>query len=46
MLVPPEPERTTDVAGVVGDMLVARDKGGPKLGKGLTIRKMIEEGRR
>jgi len=46
MLVPPEPERAGDVAAVVGDMLAARDKHGPKLGKGLTIRQMIDEGRR
>ena len=34
MLVPPEVERAGDIAGVVGDMLAVRDKGGPKLGKG------------
>jgi prevent-host-death family protein len=46
MLVPMESERAGDIDSVVGNMLAARDKGGPKLGKGLTIRQMIGEGRR
>ena len=46
MLVPPETEQVGDIAAIVGDMLAERDKGGPKLGKGLTIPQMIEEGRR
>lgn len=46
MLVPPEIERQGDIAAVVAEMLAARDHGGPKLGKGLTVRQMKEEGRR
>ena len=46
MLVPPETKVETDVAAVVGDMLAHRDQHGPKLGRGLSIRKLIEEGRR
>jgi prevent-host-death family protein len=46
MLVPPEPDNRADVAGLVKEMLRARDGGGPKHGKGMTVRQMIEEGRR
>ena len=46
MLVPPESPVATDVAAVVQDMLALRDQQGPKLGRGLTVRKLIEEGRR
>jgi len=45
MLVPPEPEARPDVAKVVAEMLAARDEGGPKLGKGATIRELRDEGR-
>lgn len=46
MLVPPEPENGGDVAGLVKEMLRVRDTQGPTLGKGLSARQMIEEGRR
>lgn len=46
MLVPPEPEHRGDVAQVIEDMLRTRDEQGPTLGKHLTIRQMIDEGRR
>ena len=46
MLVPPEPENRRDVAGLVAEMLRIRDEHGPTLGKNLTVRQMIEEGRR
>lgn len=46
MLVPPEPATGTDVAGLVEEMLTSRDEQGPTLGKKLTVRQMIEEGRR
>lgn len=46
MLVPPETERAGDITTVVGAMLATRDNHGPKLGKSLTARQMVEEGRR
>lgn len=46
MLVPPDMERETDVAAVVRGMLAQRDQQGPKLGRGLSVRQLIEEGRR
>jgi prevent-host-death family protein len=46
MLVPPEPQGRGDVGAVVREMLAARDKHGPTLGKGLTARRMRSEGRR
>ncbi len=46
MLVSPELPVETDVAAVVRDMLALRDEHGPKLGRGLTVRKLIDEGRR
>jgi prevent-host-death family protein len=46
MLVPPESQKPQDVATVVEEMLRARDEAGPTLGKRLTVRQMIEEGRR
>jgi prevent-host-death family protein len=46
MLVPPESDEQRDVAGTVREMLRVRDEQGPTLGKNLTIRQMIEEGRR
>jgi prevent-host-death family protein len=45
MLVPPEPETRGDIAAVVAEMLAARRKGGPKLGKDLTARQLRDEGR-
>jgi prevent-host-death family protein len=46
MLVPPEPESRGDVGLLVREMLKVRDDRGPTLGKNLTVRRMIEEGRR
>lgn len=46
MLVPPEEDKVTDVAAIVRSMLSLRDEQGPKLGRGLSIRQLIEEGRR
>ncbi|MBX3414035.1 MAG: type II toxin-antitoxin system prevent-host-death family antitoxin [Pirellulales bacterium] len=46
MLVPPEVEQETDVAAVVRAMLAQRDQQGPKLGRGVSVRQLIEEGRR
>ena len=46
MLVPAEPENRGDVAGLVKEMLRVRDEQGPTLGKNLTKRQLIEEGRR
>lgn len=46
MLVPPPPESTIDVRQVAREMLEWRDREGPTLGEDLTIRDLIEEGRR
>jgi prevent-host-death family protein len=46
MLVPPPKESKRDVKLVVKEMLEYRDRHGPVLGKDLTIRQLIEEGRR
>lgn len=46
MLVPPDSKTETDVSAVVRDMLADRDQQGPKLGRGLSVRQLIEEGRR
>ena len=46
LLVPPDAEARGDVATIVTDMLAARAENGPTLGKGLTIRRLREEGRR
>jgi prevent-host-death family protein len=46
MLVPAEFREPQDAAAVVEEMLRARDEGGPMLGKRLSVRRMIEEGRR
>lgn len=46
MLVPPEPKPRDDVARIVKEMLRVRDEEGPTLGKNLTIRQLMEEGRR
>jgi prevent-host-death family protein len=45
MLVPVQDQKT-DAAVVVREMLKYRDQHGPKLGSGLTVRKLIEDGRR
>jgi len=46
MLVPPESAERRDVALLVEEMLKVRDEQGPTLGKNLTVRQLIEEGRR
>ncbi len=46
MLVPPPPEVRADVRDVVTAMLEFRDNKGPKLGDNLTLRDLVEEGRR
>ena len=46
MLVPPDAEDRGDVESIVTDILAARAEHGPTLGKGWTIRRMREEGRR
>jgi prevent-host-death family protein len=46
MLVPPPAESPPDVKAVVQAMLAFRDSEGPILGKRLSIRELIEEGRR
>jgi prevent-host-death family protein len=46
LLVPPDVESTKDVRQVVREMLEFRDREGPTLGGKVTIRELIEEGRR
>jgi prevent-host-death family protein len=46
MLVPPEVRAKPNVAQVVREMLETRDRKGPKLGRGLTVRQLVSEGRR
>ena len=46
MLVPAETREGRDVATVIKEMLAVRDAGGPSLGPGLSIRQLIDEGRR
>ena len=46
MLVPPEKGSEANVAAIVRGMLAQREQQGPKLGRGLSARKLIEEGRR
>lgn len=46
MLVPPESHPKADAATVVRAMLEVRDREGPTLGRGLSSRDLIEEGRR
>jgi prevent-host-death family protein len=43
---PPSVENTKDVKQLVKDMLEWRDQHGPTLGNDLTVRDLIEEGRR
>jgi prevent-host-death family protein len=42
----PAGEETRDVAAVVEEMLAERDRRGPVLGEDLSVRELIEEGRR
>jgi len=44
MLIPPEREETADVSQVIGEMKELRR--GNRLGNGLTVRDLMEEGRR
>ncbi len=46
MLVPPPVESTKDIKQLVKEMLEWRDTHGPMLGDDLTVRDLIEEGRR
>jgi prevent-host-death family protein len=47
MLVPPaQTAKPKDVRHLVKEMLALRDKQGPKVGPNLTIRQLVEEGRR
>ncbi|HEX5272294.1 MAG TPA: type II toxin-antitoxin system prevent-host-death family antitoxin [Gemmataceae bacterium] len=46
MLVPPPAEPPADVKEVVRAMLQFRDQKGPTLGDDLTIRDLVEQGRR
>jgi prevent-host-death family protein len=46
MLVPPAAPPQPDVRRIVEEMLRIRGQQGPRLGKNLTIRQLIEEGRR
>lgn len=46
MLVPPEVDQGGDIAGLVEEMLRSRDEAGPTLGKHLSPRQLIDEGRR
>jgi len=45
-LVPADADEKMDVQQVIEEMLNYRDQHGPVLGDDLTVRKMIEEGRR
>ena len=45
-LVPVEPADKPDVKKIVQEMRAYRDRHGPKLGDDLTIRDLIEDGRR
>lgn len=46
MLVPPPAEEKSNVAAIIAEMLRVRDERGLTLGKDLTVRQLIEEGRR
>jgi len=46
MLVPPPKDEKKDLKKVIKEMLAYRDKHGPVLGPSLTLRDLIEEGRR
>ncbi|MBV9483560.1 MAG: type II toxin-antitoxin system Phd/YefM family antitoxin [Acidobacteria bacterium] len=43
---PPPKQKIANVSEVVGEMLRFRDREGPTLGDGITIRQLIEQGRR
>ena len=42
----PPKQKLANVAEVVGEMLRFRDREGPTLGGGVTVRELIEQGRR
>lgn len=46
MLVPPAEESNDDIAAIVREMLEDRDRSGRRLGRGLSVRQLLEEGRR
>jgi prevent-host-death family protein len=46
MLTPPVEDAEKDVRQVVRDMLAFRDQDGPTLGGKVTVRELIDEGRR
>ena len=46
MLVPTNGQPAVDVSAIVEDILAYRDQHGPTLGKDITVRDLIEEGRR
>jgi prevent-host-death family protein len=46
LLVPPRVQSTKDIREVVREMLEFRDREGPTLGGKVTVRDLIEEGRR
>jgi prevent-host-death family protein len=45
-LVPHRAGPLQTAAEIVGDMLRERDANGPRLGKGLSVRRLVEQGRR
>jgi prevent-host-death family protein len=44
-VISPPPKQIANVSEVVGEMLRFRDREGPTLGGGITIRQLIEQGR-
>ncbi|MGQ0633932.1 MAG: type II toxin-antitoxin system Phd/YefM family antitoxin [Planctomycetaceae bacterium] len=46
MLISPPESAQPDVRQVVSEMLAQRDRSGPRLGKGVSLRALREEGRR
>jgi prevent-host-death family protein len=46
IIAPPPKQKSADVSEVVNEMLRLRDREGPTLGGEITIRQLIEEGRR
>jgi len=46
IIAPPPKQESADVSEVVNEMLRLRDREGPTLGDEVTLRQLIEEGRR
>jgi prevent-host-death family protein len=46
MLVPQVATRRSDIALLVREMLANRDNNGPSRGSGITVKKLVDEGRR